>query len=115
MLSQAITNQLGQRENQQEVVDTSRIREFLRMNPPSFTCSSVTEDPENFVEELQKGVARIWFDQWKKNRAEVSPLVSWSMFEEAFLECFFPCELTEVKYEDSPLKLLNVDRELIYA
>ncbi|WMV37930.1 hypothetical protein MTR67_031315 [Solanum verrucosum] len=72
-----------QRENQQEVADTSRICEFLRMNTPSFTGSSVTEDPESFVEKLQKvfevmhvidvervelvayqlkGVARIWFD-----------------------------------------------------
>ncbi|XP_049381147.1 uncharacterized protein LOC125845640 [Solanum stenotomum] len=41
-------------EEQGEVADTSRIREFLRMNPPSFTGSSVTEDLENFVEELQK-------------------------------------------------------------
>ena len=53
------------------------------MNPPSFTGSVTTEDPENFVEEFQKvfeimhvadtemvelaayqmkGVARIWFD-----------------------------------------------------
>ncbi|WMV19103.1 hypothetical protein MTR67_012488 [Solanum verrucosum] len=77
-----------QRENQQEVADTLRIRVFLRMNPPSFTGSSVIEDPENFGEELHKvfkimhvaniermelaaylmkGVARIWFDQWKKN------------------------------------------------
>ncbi|KAK4729884.1 hypothetical protein R3W88_022872 [Solanum pinnatisectum] len=82
MLSQVVTNQARQqRENQHEVADTSRIREFLRMNPPSFTGSSVTEDLENFVEELQKvfkimhvidpervelvayqmkGVARIW-------------------------------------------------------
>uniref|UniRef100_M1DFS0 Retrotransposon gag protein n=1 Tax=Solanum tuberosum TaxID=4113 RepID=M1DFS0_SOLTU len=30
------------------------IREFLRMNPPSFTSSVTTEDPENFVEELKK-------------------------------------------------------------
>uniref|UniRef100_M1DZY0 Gag-pol polyprotein n=1 Tax=Solanum tuberosum TaxID=4113 RepID=M1DZY0_SOLTU len=55
MLSQMVTNQAGkERENQQEVVDTSRIREFLRMNPPRFTSSSVTEDPKNFVEELHK-------------------------------------------------------------
>ena len=71
------------------------------MNPPSFTGSSITEDPENFVEELQKvfeimhatdaekvkldayqlnGIARIWFDQWKKNRAEGVPLLSWALF-----------------------------------
>ncbi|WMV46131.1 hypothetical protein MTR67_039516 [Solanum verrucosum] len=54
MLSQDVTNQVGQRENRQEVANTSRIREFLRMNHLGFTGSSVTEDPENFVEELQK-------------------------------------------------------------
>lgn len=31
-----------------------RIREFLRMNPPSFISSSSTEDLKNFVEELKK-------------------------------------------------------------
>ncbi|KAG5600138.1 hypothetical protein H5410_031508 [Solanum commersonii] len=67
----------------QEGVDTSMIREFLRMNPPSFTGSSTSEDPENFVDELKKvfdviyvantervelaayqlkNVARTWFD-----------------------------------------------------
>ncbi|XP_049394548.1 uncharacterized protein LOC125858793 [Solanum stenotomum] len=91
-----MTNQAGQqRGNRQEITDTSRIREFQRMNPPNFTGSSVTEDPENFVEELQKvfeimhvvnterveldayqmkGVSRIWFDQWMKNRVEDAPL-----------------------------------------
>ncbi|WMV42359.1 hypothetical protein MTR67_035744 [Solanum verrucosum] len=38
----------------QEEADTSRIREFLRMNPPSFTGSSTAEDPENFIEESKK-------------------------------------------------------------
>ncbi|WMV58680.1 hypothetical protein MTR67_052065 [Solanum verrucosum] len=38
-----MTNKDGQhRENRQEVDDTSRIREFLRMNPQSFKGSSVT-------------------------------------------------------------------------
>ncbi|WMV24854.1 hypothetical protein MTR67_018239 [Solanum verrucosum] len=62
----------------------STICEFLRMNPPKFTGSNVTEDLGNFVEELQevfevmcivdaervelvayqhKYVARIWYDQ----------------------------------------------------
>ncbi|WMV51147.1 hypothetical protein MTR67_044532 [Solanum verrucosum] len=54
MLGQVVTNQVGQqRGNHQEVADTSRIHEFLRMNPPDFTSSSVTEDPEKFVEKLQ--------------------------------------------------------------
>lgn len=61
------------------------------MNPPYFTDSIVSEDPENVVEELQKvfqmmhvayiervelatyqlkSFSRIWYDQWKKNRDE---------------------------------------------
>ncbi|KAG5632053.1 hypothetical protein H5410_003770, partial [Solanum commersonii] len=67
----------------QEVIDTLRIREFLRINPPSFTGLSITKDPESFVEKLKKvfelmhiadterikidayqlkNVARTWFD-----------------------------------------------------
>ncbi|XP_049364494.1 bax inhibitor 1-like [Solanum verrucosum] len=77
-----------------------------------------TEDPENFVEELQKvfevmhvvdakrveldayqlkSVARTWFDQWKKGRAEGAPILSCAMFEEVFLGNFFPRELREPK------------------
>jgi len=95
----------------QEEADTSRIREFLRMNPPSFTGLSTAEDPENFIEELKKvfdvmhvtdtvrvelaayqmkNVARTWFDQWKGGRTEDAPPASWACFKEAFLGCLFP-------------------------
>ncbi|XP_049412300.1 uncharacterized protein LOC125875241 [Solanum stenotomum] len=57
MLSQVATYHVGQRDNRHEVVDTSKICELLRMNPPSFTGSSVTENPENFIEELKRMVA----------------------------------------------------------
>ncbi|WMV38098.1 hypothetical protein MTR67_031483 [Solanum verrucosum] len=112
MLSQAVTNQVGQQRGaRQEEADTSRIREFLRMNPPSFSGSSTTEDPKNFIEELKmvfnvmhvtdivrvelaayqlKNVARTWFDQWKGSRVEDAPPTSWACFEEAFLGRFFP-------------------------
>ena len=83
------------------------------MNPPSFTGSIVTENPENFIEELKrvfdvmhvadaervelvayprKSVARIWFDQWKKNRAEDAPIVSWVVFKSSLMGYFFPRE-----------------------
>jgi len=122
MLSQVVTNQVGkQRVARQEEVDTSRVREFLRMNPPSFTSSSTTEDSKNFVEELQKvfevmhvtdaervelaayqlkNIARTWFDQWKEGRAEDAPPANWACFEEAFLGRFFPQELKEAKVLD---------------
>ena len=52
MLSQVVTNQVGKpRGARQEGADISRIQEFLRMNPPSFTGSSTTEGLKNFVEE----------------------------------------------------------------
>ena len=55
MLCQVVTNQVGQQQGARlEEVDTSRIREFFRMNPPSFTNLSTTEDPVNFVEQLKK-------------------------------------------------------------
>ena len=51
MLSQVVANQVcQQRGAQQEGADTSRIREFLRMNPPSFTGSNSTEDQKKFTE-----------------------------------------------------------------
>ncbi|WMV58652.1 hypothetical protein MTR67_052037 [Solanum verrucosum] len=40
-----------------------------------------------------KSIARIWFDQWKKNTKEGAPLLCWAMFEDAFLGCFFLREL----------------------
>ncbi|WMV28524.1 hypothetical protein MTR67_021909 [Solanum verrucosum] len=55
ILSQALTNQIAQQRGaRHEGANTSRIRELLGMNPPSFTGSSTTEDPENFIEELKK-------------------------------------------------------------
>ncbi|XP_049391600.1 uncharacterized protein LOC125856045 [Solanum stenotomum] len=65
------------------------------MNPPSFNGSSITEDPENFVEEVRK---------WKKGRAEGAPILSWAMFEEDFLGCFFLYELRETKVEEEMLR-----------
>ena len=55
MSSQAVTNQIEQqREARQEEADTSRIYEFLRINPTSINGFCTTEDPENFNEELKK-------------------------------------------------------------
>ena len=50
MLSQVVTNQVGQhRGTLQEEGDTSRICEFLRMNPQSFPRSSITENLEKIL------------------------------------------------------------------
>lgn len=50
-----MTNQVGQQRGVlQDVADMSINKEFLRMNPQSFTSSSVTEDFENFVEDFER-------------------------------------------------------------
>ncbi|XP_010315742.2 uncharacterized protein [Solanum lycopersicum] len=55
MLSKAVTNQVRkQRGDGQDMADTLRIWDFLRMKTTSFTSLTTTEDPENFVEELKK-------------------------------------------------------------
>uniref|UniRef100_M1DFV2 Gag-pol polyprotein n=1 Tax=Solanum tuberosum TaxID=4113 RepID=M1DFV2_SOLTU len=116
MLSQVVANQAGQqRGNRKDVVDTSRICEFLRINPPDFTDSSVIEDFSEYLwnvfevmhvadaERVElvayqlKVVARVWYDQWKKSRVECAPIVSWVMFEETFLRLFCSREVREAK------------------
>ena len=50
-----MTDHVGQqRATRQEGANNSRVHEFLSMNPPSFTRSSPTEDPNTFVDELKK-------------------------------------------------------------
>lgn len=53
LLREDVTNQVGQhRENREKVHNTLRISEFLRMKPPCFSCSSVTDDLQNSIENL---------------------------------------------------------------
>ncbi|WMV26573.1 hypothetical protein MTR67_019958 [Solanum verrucosum] len=58
MLSQVVTNQAGQqRENRQEVADNSRVHEFLKMNPTSFTSLSKSNANRSSFQQKQKGPA----------------------------------------------------------
>lgn len=55
MMIQAVTNKVcQQRWVGQDVTNTSRIREFLRMNSPIFTSLILTKDLEYFVEEFRR-------------------------------------------------------------
>ncbi|TMX04319.1 hypothetical protein EJD97_009921 [Solanum chilense] len=75
MLSRDVTNQVDQQRGvQQEGASTLRIREFFRINPPSFSGSSTTEDKENFVEELKK-----FFDVMRVIDVEKVELVAYEL------------------------------------
>ncbi|WMV37133.1 hypothetical protein MTR67_030518 [Solanum verrucosum] len=44
-----------------------------------------------------KGVAQIWFNQWKEARPEDAGPLEWERFKCAFLDKFFPLEMREAK------------------
>ena len=74
-----------------ERTNTSRLRDFIRRNPPIFLCSMVGEDPQEFVDGVYmvlsamgvicremaelasyqlRDVSIIWYTQWKDNKPE---------------------------------------------
>ena len=100
---------------------TSRLRDFVRMNPPTFLFSMVGEDPKAFLDELYKivhaigvsfrdkaelasyllkAVAKVWYTQRKCNTPNESCPILWEDFMEAFLGKCFLHENKEVKIEE---------------
>ena len=47
-----------------------------------------------------KDVAYDWIQMWNKGRDKNTALVTWQLFQNAFLDRFFPLELWEAKIED---------------
>ncbi|KAH0639227.1 hypothetical protein KY285_035813 [Solanum tuberosum] len=99
----------------------SRIRDFTRMNPPTFFGSKVEEDPQGFIDEVfkvlkamgvssqekaeltayqLKDVAQVLYEQWKEGRPIKEGPISWATFKMAFLDRFFPLELRERKMQE---------------
>src|SRR5688572_20355502 len=91
----------------------SRIRDFTRMNPPEYYGSKANEDPQDFIEEIfkivdimgvssrekaeledyqLKGIAQIWYTQWKASRLGDDGPITWGEFKRAFLDHYFPME-----------------------
>ncbi|XP_049405072.1 uncharacterized protein LOC125868481 [Solanum stenotomum] len=98
----------------------SRVRDFARMNPLEFYGSKLEEDPQEFLDEVYKilaimgvtsvekgelatyqlkGVAQVWYDQWKGERHVGAGPVEWELFRSVFLDKLFPLELREAKMQ----------------
>ncbi|XP_070025811.1 uncharacterized protein [Nicotiana sylvestris] len=119
LLTQIVANQ-AQRQGTSDVHETgiSRSREFLNMKPLIFTGSKKDEDPQNFIDEVQKifrvmhatdtkatelvayrlkDVANTWYETWEESRGEDADPATWKEFIDAFLEHFLPIEILEAK------------------
>ena len=99
----------------------SRLRNFSRINPPMFFGSKVSEDPQDFLDNVYKilyamgvssnekanlaayrlkDVGQTWHTQLRDNRALRAGPISWEVFRKAFLDRFFLREKREVKVEE---------------
>ena len=88
-------------------MSATRVREFLRMNPPEFHDSKVEKDPNWFIDKVYKVLAIMGV--CSNNKAELAayqskdstPIgagsIEWETFRSALLDWFFPRELRENK------------------
>ena len=97
---------IATRPHQQVTTMASRLRDFTRMNPPTFYGSKVEEDPQEFIDEVYKilltmglstskkaeldtyqlkDVAQAWSVQWRDNRPLRGGPFTWEIFKKAFL------------------------------
>ncbi|XP_070039365.1 uncharacterized protein [Nicotiana tomentosiformis] len=88
-------------------------RVLLQLDPPVFTGTDLEEDPQDFIDEMQKtlrvmratetegvelasyrleGVTYSWFEMWEDSREEGSPPARWSEFADAFIDHFLHAE-----------------------
>ncbi|XP_047264093.1 uncharacterized protein LOC124896567 [Capsicum annuum] len=91
------------------------------MNPPKFIGTKVEEDPQEFVDEMDKifkvmhvdqiedvelsayqlkEVANQWYNEWEDAKGDSAEPTVWDEFVEAFLDRLFPLELREAKEEE---------------
>ena len=47
-----------------------------------------------------KGIAQVWYDQWKATKMIEDGPITWEEFKEAFLDHDFPLELRESKMRE---------------
>lgn len=87
------------------------LAEFLKLKPPTFSGSSVSEDPQRFIDGLERlwralgcsdvraveltsyqleGVAHDWFDTVTHGRQMGSSPMAWKEFSELFMARFLP-------------------------
>ncbi|KAH0713639.1 hypothetical protein KY289_009598 [Solanum tuberosum] len=95
---------------------SSRVHEFLALNPSQFTGIDRRENPQHFVYLLHRifkvmrasatksvelvafqlcDVAVLWYESWEKSRGKDTSLPTWYSFAEAFIDHYLPREIRD--------------------
>ncbi|XP_070020062.1 uncharacterized protein [Nicotiana sylvestris] len=90
---------------------SSRVRDFINLDPPVFTGADPNENPQVFIVKMQRTlrvmnatatksvelasyrlryVAVNWYDYWELSRGKDAPQAVWQEFTEAFLHHYLP-------------------------
>lgn len=117
MLTQLVAHQASRQEAGSTRVahqDSTRARDFLACGPPEFFGTKVSEDPQEFVHQIQwtlrvvgasdtklvelasyrlHDVVANWYKSWLLSRGDGAPPAVWSEFSKAFLAHFLPPEI----------------------
>ncbi|KAK4716330.1 hypothetical protein R3W88_014668 [Solanum pinnatisectum] len=96
--------------------ESSRVCEFLTLNPLQFIGTDRREDPQHFVDQLHKifrvmhasttesvelagfrlrDVAVLWYKIWERSKGKDAALPTWDNFIEAFIEHYLPREFRD--------------------
>ncbi|XP_070003028.1 uncharacterized protein [Nicotiana sylvestris] len=97
-----------------------RVRDFINLDPLVFTGADPNEDPQVFIDRMQRtlrvikatmtklvelasyrlrDVAVNWHESWELSRGEDAPPAVWQEFTEAFLHHYLPPELRRARVD----------------
>ena len=108
-----------------EKLVSTRVRDFINLDPPVFTGSDPKEDPQTFIDQVHRtlrvmhvsdteavelasyrlrDLAVLWYDSWERSRGPNPPPAVWKEFSEAFLRHYLPVEIRRARAD----KFLNL-------
>ncbi|XP_070047123.1 uncharacterized protein [Nicotiana tomentosiformis] len=123
LLTRLVTAQAWRQEVGIGHVDRSvstRVRDFINLDPPIFTRADPNEDPQVFIDRMQRtlrvmkvtatesvelafyrlqDVAVNWYESWELSRGEDAPLAVWHEFTEAFIHHYLSPELKRARVD----------------